>query len=224
MSSANETMNSQIIAFSAPEVAAYYASRAPRLSQRGQRWRGRCPVHNGSNPTSFSVNPVTGHWKCFSKCARGGDIFTLEELLVGGSFPERKARIFELVGRPAGTGPVAWTISQAGRMRAVNTMREIAHWRSAYTKILNDAKLDAVARENDLLLSRAARLCNTLENGTADQIRVEFYRHRERDPQVVSALIQKGAEHERFVKLASAWFVLQLAQAATVTEDSFNVA
>ncbi|KAF0250413.1 MAG: hypothetical protein FD167_192 [bacterium] len=39
--------------------------------RRGRHWRGRCPIHNGDNPTAFSVNIDTLAWTCFSHCGSG---------------------------------------------------------------------------------------------------------------------------------------------------------
>jgi len=45
------------------------------LKKRGHTYRGTCPIHNGENPTSLSVNPEQGLFYCFS-CGRGGDVFS----------------------------------------------------------------------------------------------------------------------------------------------------
>ena len=87
------------ITFTSGEVSSYYAARVPRLKQRrASEWRGPCPIHPGKND-NFVVEPVTGRWYCHSACGRGGDILELEEALIGGDFPTRKAEVFRLVGR-----------------------------------------------------------------------------------------------------------------------------
>lgn len=92
-------MADSAITFSAPEVSAYYAARVPHLKQRhAAQWRGPCPIHRGRND-SFAVDPTTGCWFCHSACGRGGDILDLEDVLYGGDFPTRKAKVFGLVGR-----------------------------------------------------------------------------------------------------------------------------
>jgi putative DNA primase/helicase len=91
--------NNSIITFTASEVSTYYSVRIPHLKQSAvAEWRGPCPIHQGKKD-SFAVQAATGRWCCHSKCGRGGDIFDLEEALVGGEFPERKAEVFRLVGR-----------------------------------------------------------------------------------------------------------------------------
>lgn len=68
-----ETANEAV---SVQEVAA----EATHLSGYGERLRGRCPVHDGGNPTSFSVSPAEGLWHCHS-CGEGGDAVRLAKLL-----------------------------------------------------------------------------------------------------------------------------------------------
>jgi len=113
-------LNSSPISFTPAEVSAYFESRVPHLKQRpATEWRGPCPIHHGK-ADSFAVDPETGRWFCHSQCARGGDLFDLEEALTGGDFPIRKTEVFRLVGRdeperrqngtrtnriPAGTAP-----------------------------------------------------------------------------------------------------------------------
>lgn len=76
-----------MIILSRSEVAVYYAARVLDLAQRGKRWRGRCPIHCGKHD-SFSVDPETGLWRCWSVCARGGDIITLEIALTSAPWLE----------------------------------------------------------------------------------------------------------------------------------------
>jgi hypothetical protein len=86
------------IAFTAAEIATYYASRVPKLRQAGREWRSPCPIHQGKRD-SFSANPITGLWRCFSDCDRGGDLIDLEMELTGVDFRTAKAEVFRLVGR-----------------------------------------------------------------------------------------------------------------------------
>jgi hypothetical protein len=80
------------------EVASFYAARLPGLTQKGHRWRGRCPIHAGHD-NNFSVDPQTGLWCCHSRCGTGGSIFDLEAALAGVGFPAARAAVYELVGR-----------------------------------------------------------------------------------------------------------------------------
>lgn len=86
--------------FTASEISAYYAARAPSLKQSHAReWRGRCPAHDGKDD-NFSVNAETGMARCWSRCARGWDILGLEQQVTGWDFKTSKAEVFRLVGRP----------------------------------------------------------------------------------------------------------------------------
>src|ERR1700722_5188958 len=87
-----------MIAFTPAEVAVFYAARATDLRQRGRRWRGRCPIHRGKHD-SFSVDPETGLWRCWSDCGRGGDIIALEIALTGATWRDAVAEIEGIIGR-----------------------------------------------------------------------------------------------------------------------------
>ena len=86
--------------FSATEVKAYYAKRAPSLRVVGAELRGPCPVHKGKRD-SFAVDPTTGHAFCHSQCSRGWDMVALEQELTGAAFAEGRDAIFQIIGRPA---------------------------------------------------------------------------------------------------------------------------
>ena len=42
----------------------------------GNTGRGKCPLHNGDNPTSFAVYIDTQSFYCF-RCNESGDVITL---------------------------------------------------------------------------------------------------------------------------------------------------
>ena len=46
----------------------------------GRHIRGPCPIHHGSNFSSFSIDPERGIWHCFS-CGEGGSLKKLVNLL-----------------------------------------------------------------------------------------------------------------------------------------------
>ena len=89
-----------LLNFSPAEIAAYYAERVPELKQPSHRewWRGPCPIHLGLRD-SFSVNPTTGSWRCFSACDRSGSIFDLEQLLTGDGRAIAVMNVTRIVGR-----------------------------------------------------------------------------------------------------------------------------
>jgi DNA primase len=55
-----------------------YAAEHTELRGSGPELRGRCPIHGGDNPTSFSVNVEEQLFHCFS-CGEGGDLIDLCE-------------------------------------------------------------------------------------------------------------------------------------------------
>jgi len=86
--------------FTPNEIRTYYAARVPRLKQTdGREWRGTCPVHQGKNP-NFAVNALTGFAHCHSGCGKGWDVIGFEMALYGKTFPEAKAAVFRIIGRP----------------------------------------------------------------------------------------------------------------------------
>ena len=87
--------------FTRPEISAFYTARLPELKQRGQEWRGPCPVHQGERD-SFAVEAETGRAFCHSTCQRGWDIISLQRELTGKSLQAARAEVLRLVGRPAG--------------------------------------------------------------------------------------------------------------------------
>lgn len=48
---------------------------AKNIRLEGTDYRCTCPIHQGSNDTSFSYNPINKLWCCFAECG-GGDVFT----------------------------------------------------------------------------------------------------------------------------------------------------
>ena len=88
--------------FTRPEVAEYYRARVRDLKQRGEKWRGPCPIHDGKRD-SFAVESESGRSYCHSECGRGGSVFDLEIELSGVSFPEAREAVERAVGRISGS-------------------------------------------------------------------------------------------------------------------------
>ncbi len=61
------------------------ASDHTRLTKRGRRHHGLCPLHKEKTP-SFSVDPEQGLFYCFG-CGAGGDAIKLHMLATGDDFP-----------------------------------------------------------------------------------------------------------------------------------------
>ncbi len=56
-------------------IEAVLARYGIELKRSGTSLKGRCPIHNGTNPTQFVVS--TGLWHCFGDCGRGGSVIEL---------------------------------------------------------------------------------------------------------------------------------------------------
>lgn len=86
------------------EVALYCRTHVPQVEPGRDKyaglWCGSCPVCRGQDPHDFTVIPETGVYYCYARCRVGGDIYSLDLALYGGSPSESRARIFHALGRP----------------------------------------------------------------------------------------------------------------------------
>lgn len=62
------------------------------------KYRGTCPLHDGDNPTSLSVDATKGVWHCHSVCQAGGDAYTWIEKRDKVSFPEAVRKLADRAG------------------------------------------------------------------------------------------------------------------------------
>jgi hypothetical protein len=89
-------MSNSVIDFEAIRVRnplpEYCERRGIRLRRSGEVLVGKCPLHSERNGESFVVFP-DGHWHCFGKCQRSGDVIDLEQGLGGGTLPEAAERL-----------------------------------------------------------------------------------------------------------------------------------
>lgn len=69
-----------------------------RLTRRGNRHHGLCPLHKEKTP-SFSVDPSQGLFYCFG-CGAGGDAIRLHMLLSGDDFPAAVETLAQRYGIP----------------------------------------------------------------------------------------------------------------------------
>jgi hypothetical protein len=183
----------RLIALSDGEVAVYYALRAPGLRQRGKRWREPCPIHRGEHD-SFSVDPETGLWRCWSVCGRGGDIIALEIALTGAPWREAVAAVEQVIGRNLIDRPATRVERRAAierRRRDQSEMRDAVAWRIAIECMaeevleeLPEAVPERYGPTQLLLCLRAARGSDLLP----------LYRdYCEREPRLTAALVYSGA-------------------------------
>jgi len=57
------------------DLVALVREDVPDLVRSGNSWRGRCPLCQATNPTTLTVWPSSGRWRCW-RCGLGGDAVT----------------------------------------------------------------------------------------------------------------------------------------------------
>lgn len=78
--------------------------------------RGRCVVHGGDNPQSFSINPEKQVWHCF-RCGAGGDVITLCQRVEGGEPWEAMMVLAQRYGVELPQRPERWHKRQDEKAR-----------------------------------------------------------------------------------------------------------
>jgi CHC2 zinc finger len=181
-----------VIILSSADVAIYFALRVPDLGQRGKRWRGRCPIHRGKHD-SFSVNPETGLWRCWSDCGCGGDIIALEIALTGAQWLDAVAEVEYIIGRSLINRPATRAERQAWterREREQREMRAAEFFRTAATSLAEhvlDQLPEAVPERfgpTQLLLS--------LRGADGAPLRTPYRDYLAREPRLTAALVYAG--------------------------------
>jgi CHC2 zinc finger len=82
----------------------YCERRGIKLRPSGGSLVGKCPLHHEHHGEAFVVF-TDGHWRCFGKCGKSGDVIDLEQALGGGTLAEAAARLG--VARPTTCHSVA---------------------------------------------------------------------------------------------------------------------
>jgi len=59
-----------------------YAAELTELGFNGKSLRGKCPIHEGENSSSFAVYPDSQRWFCY-RCDEGGDVISLCKAVEG---------------------------------------------------------------------------------------------------------------------------------------------
>jgi len=175
------------------EVASYYTRRLPDLRRRGKRWRGRCPIHCGKHD-SFSVDPENGLWRCWSDCARGGDIFALEMALTGAAWREAVVKVERIIGRPLLDRPASQAERRAlaaQRAREQGDLRDAEAWQIAIVAMVEEIldRLPEAVPERYAPTQLLLRI--RLLHGTA--LLGVFRDWAEQDPRLTAALAYAGA-------------------------------
>jgi hypothetical protein len=71
-----------------------------QLKPSGSQLKGRCPIHDGSNPSQFTVNLTQGTWYCFGDCNTGGGTLEFVAARERVSLSRAAALIAEWFGLP----------------------------------------------------------------------------------------------------------------------------
>ena len=98
------------------DLVALVREDVPDLRRAGASWRGRCPLCRASNPSTLTVWPERGRWRCW-RCGLGGD--ALAWLLATRRELDYRAALTHavmLAGMPPGTA-VAWPRESRRRNR-----------------------------------------------------------------------------------------------------------
>lgn len=102
------------------------AGEHTRLTKRGKRMVGLCPLHKEKTP-SFSVEPVQGLFYCFG-CGRGGDAIELHMQLTGDDFPAAIASLAERYGIPLPSRSAAGKRADRELERVETALDRAAEW------------------------------------------------------------------------------------------------
>lgn len=182
-----------MIFLSGTEVAIYYALRVLDLRQRGKRWRGPCPIHGGKHD-SFSVDPETGLWRCWSVCGRGGDIIALEITLTGVPWREAVEAVEQIIGRNLIDRPATraeWRAVAERRERERREIRAAEFFRiaaaSVAQQILNDELSETVPERYD-----PTQLLLHLRDADTTALLAIYREFRAREPRLTAALVYAG--------------------------------
>jgi len=73
-------------------LAEYCERRGIQLRRSGGSLVGKCPLHQETHGAAF-VAFDDGHWHCFGKCGKSGDVIDLEQALGGGTLAEAAERL-----------------------------------------------------------------------------------------------------------------------------------
>jgi hypothetical protein len=95
----------------------YCHRRGINLRRSGAVFTGKCPIHSEHNGSSFAVDPARMRWRCFGKCAKGGDVIDLDLALFGGKHADALERLTG--GRP---------IKQLPQPRLTNDKTQAKRW------------------------------------------------------------------------------------------------
>lgn len=106
------------------------------LKKHGRQLHGACPIHGGSNPRQFVVDPIKSLWRCFSpRCGRGGSTLEFVADMERCSLTDAA----DLISRWFGIRPVTTTSQHKHRS---NTMSDESKRQPSHRAFLVDGEGD----------------------------------------------------------------------------------
>lgn len=186
--------------------------------------RGRAPAwwRDGDNPQAVSLNEEKGCWHDFREHSGGGVLALVKTVLNC----DQATALRWLEGQGLIKGRTFTPEDRREYALRTEVAEAAAHaienWRDALTLELNGRKLTAASRGDYAALAFVAPICNTLENGSAEEVVREFIRQQAGNPSEVARLVAAGQESALEGQRITADVVLLLARAAA--EDSRDAA
>lgn len=181
------------ISFSPGEVSAYYATRVPKLRQRGNRWRGPCRLHGGK-ADNLSIDARTWRWRCWSGCNTGGDIVAFEMALTGAAFLDAVRTIESLIGRQLLDRPTSRAEAEElarKRGRDVADMRAAEHFKMGAQQVF-EMILDELPEASPERFDPTQALLEIRRAGAGVALRDLYRDWREREPDFTAAMVYAG--------------------------------
>jgi DNA primase len=127
-----------------------YAGELTELRRCGYSLRGRCPVHNGSNPHSFVVTPKRQMWHCFG-CNEGGDVLDLYRAVEGGQLWEAVQGLALRYNVELPQRPPSWYRRQGERVKIHERVVEALArgYQRRFFRVYGDVILEGIEDEDE---------------------------------------------------------------------------
>lgn len=127
-----------------------YAGELTELRRCGYSLRGRCPVHNGSNPHSFVVTPKRQKWHCFG-CCEGGDVIDLCQTVEGGQLWEAVIGLALKYGVDLPQRPPSWYVRQDEKAKVRDKVLEALTrgYQKRLFRVFGGVILDAIEDDDE---------------------------------------------------------------------------
>jgi hypothetical protein len=204
-----------MITLSTSEVATYYGARVPDLPQRGKRWRGGCPIHDGTH-ANFSVDPETGLWRCWS-CGRYGNVEGLEMALTNVTWREAVTEVERIIGRVLLDRPASRAARRALADRREGEQRELQA--AEFFRIAATSMAEQVLDELPGAVPErygSTQLLRSLRAARGAELRALYRDHFAREPRLTEALVFAGQQAWRRLCMRLAHFIASSPEAPHV--------